>query len=228
MRIGGLQKSSLIDYPGKISAIIFVQGCTFRCPYCHNPELVCPELFENPIPEKDILEFLESRKNKLDAVVLSGGEPTIYPELPEFIRTIREMGFLIKLDSNGSNPDLLSKIINEKLVDYIAMDLKSPLEKYKDITFYDDIDKIKKSIDLIMNSGIPYEFRTTVIKSLLSIEDILKIGEMIKGARLYALQKFRKSKAVDESFLNSETYSDEEFEKIKEELEKLVKKCVVR
>ncbi len=229
MRIGGLQKSSLIDYPGKIATIIFTQGCHFRCHYCHNPELVEPHLFYDPIPEEEIFGFLAKRIGKLDAVTITGGEPTIYPDLPSFMKRIKEMGFLIKLDTNGSNPERLEEIIRNKLVDYLAMDIKTPLLKYQEvINGAFNAEKIKKSIALLMNSDISYEFRTTIVKSLLSPNDILEIGELIKGTPLYALQKFRPTKALNPLFLAEETYSDDEFEEMRRKLLKFVKRCIVR
>jgi len=229
MIIGGFQKFSLIDYPGKICAIVFTQGCNFRCPYCHNPELVDPNLFLPPISEEEIFAFLEKRKGKLDAVEITGGEPTLHQDLIEFIRKIKGMGFLVKLDSNGTNPDVIREAIKNKLVDYLAMDIKAPLEKYKEITGVDvDTDKIKYNIKLIMNSGVDYEFRTTIVKSLLSKDDIVKIGELIKGAKLYILQKFTPSKTLNSLFVNEKTYSDEEFSEMKNKMEKYVERCVVR
>ncbi len=228
MIIGGFQKFSLIDYPEKISAIIFTQGCNFRCPYCHNPELVLPEKYSNPIPEEEILSFLDSRKGKLDAVVITGGEPLLQKDIFDFIEKVKDMGFLVKLDTNGSMPEVLKEAI--KLgVDYIAMDVKAPLEKYREIVRAEvNEEKIKSSIEIIMHAGIEYEFRTTVVKSLLSKEDILKIGMLINGARLYVLQKFIPSKLVDPEFMKEETYSDEEFEEMREELKRYVKECIIR
>ncbi|OQX50761.1 MAG: anaerobic ribonucleoside-triphosphate reductase activating protein [Candidatus Cloacimonas sp. 4484_209] len=133
MKIGGFQKVSLIDYPGKICAIVFTRGCNFRCPYCHNPELVLPENYSPLIPEEEIFSFLEKRRGKLDAVEITGGEPTLQEDLTEFIRKIKEMGFLVKLDTNGSFPSVLEKVIYSGLVDYIAMDVKAPLEKYRQV-----------------------------------------------------------------------------------------------
>jgi len=229
MRIGGFQKFSLIDYPGKICAIVFTQGCNFRCPYCHNPELVKPSLFGKTIPEEEIFSFLEKRKGKLDAVEITGGEPTLQKDLVDFIRRIKEMGYLVKLDTNGSNPEILLEIINHGLVDYIAMDIKAPLEKYKEVIHsVINPEKIKRSIRTIMSSNIKYEFRTTVVKSQLSKEDIINIGKLIEGAELYILQKFIPSKTLDPNFLNEKTYSDGEFKELKKELEKLVCKCLVR
>ena len=133
MKIGGLQKVSLIDYPGMISAIIFSQGCNFRCSYCHNPGLVDPDLFQPCMKEKDVLDFLQTRRGKLDAVAITGGEPTIQNNLMPFIKQIKKMGFAVKLDTNGSKPQVIKALLSEKLLDYIAMDIKAPLEKYEKI-----------------------------------------------------------------------------------------------
>ena len=229
MLIGGLQKFSLIDYPEKICAIVFTQGCNFRCPYCHNPELVEPKLFSQPIPEDEIFSFLEKRKGKLEAVEITGGEPTLQPDLIEFTEKIKDMGFLVKLDSNGTNPNIVEKAIKNKLVNYLAMDIKAPLEKYRDVVKVNvDTDKIKRSIDLMMNSGIDYELRTTVVKSLLNKNDLRKIGELIQGARLYVLQKFVPSKLLDPKFLREVNYSDEEFEEFKQMMLNYVEDCVIR
>ena len=217
MIIGGLQKSSLIDYPEKISAIIFTRGCNFRCKYCHNPELLTSgkSLYE----KDDIIKFLKTRQGKLDGVVITGGEATLQTDLYDFIKQIKELGFCVKLDSNGTNPELLKKLIDDKLVDYIAMDIKAPLEKYSHIIGLDvDIEKIKRSIDILMTSNVDYEFRTTVLKSLLSIEDLKNIGKLIKGAKKYYLQKFVPTKIYDEKLLDEKNYTDEEFEEIAKSL----------
>jgi pyruvate formate lyase activating enzyme len=230
--IGGFQKFSLIEYPDKICAIVFTQGCNFRCPYCHNPELISlnpPEVLPNNINEQEILSFLDHRREKLDAVELTGGEPTLQPDLIEFLKKIKALGYLIKLDSNGSHPEVIENAIKLKLVDYLAMDVKAPLEKYQVVTKSNiDTMKIKKSIDIIMNSGIDYEFRTTVVKSQLSKEDIIEIKNLIKGAKLYVLQKFTPSKSLNPEFLTESTYSDEEFESLKNLLKNYVVRCTVR
>jgi len=229
MNIGGLQKFSMIDYPGKLTAIIFTLGCNFRCGYCHNPELVLPEKFNPSLDEKKILEFFKTRIGKLDAISITGGEPTLQADLPQFIKKIKDLGFLIKLDTNGTNPKMLKEIIDNKLVDYLAMDIKAPLKKYEEVIKMPvDLEDIKKSIKMIMDSGIEYEFRTTIVKSQLSVQDLLDIGKLIKGAQIYYLQKFVASKANDERFLKEKTYSDEEFEKIKKEILEYVQKCKVR
>jgi len=229
MLIGGFQKFSLIDYPEKICSIVFTQGCNFRCGYCHNPELVKPEKFENPISEKDFFSFLDKRREKLEAVVITGGEPTLQKDLIPFIKKIKSMGYLVKLDSNGSNPKILKNIFKLKIIDYIAMDIKAPLKKYFKIINADiDTKNIQKSIKQIMNSKIDYEFRTTIVRDQLFLDDFEKIGKLIKGAKLYALQKFIPTKTNDLNFLKKQTYSDKEFENIKKMMQKYVKKCIIR
>ena len=190
MRIGGLQKFSFIDYPGKTAAIIFTQGCNFKCSYCHNPQLVYPSLFNVSIPEEDVFAFLESRKNQLNAVVITGGEPTLQPDLIDFIIKVKEMGFLIKLDTNGSNPQVLEQIISQKLVNFIAMDIKAPFDKYNYVCCVPvNIDNIKRSINLIKNSGVEFLFRTTYDKSKLFDKDIQTMTDFLNVASLYKIQK---------------------------------------
>lgn len=227
MRIGGLQSCSLIDFPGNISAIIFTIGCNFRCPYCHNPELVDETADE--IPTVDVLAFLHSRMGKLDGVTISGGEPTMHDDLIPFIKEIKGMGFKVKLDSNGTRPDIIEQVQREKLVDYIAMDIKAPFTVYeRAIARPVDIEKIKKSVQLIMEGAVPYEFRTTVVKALLSPEDIENIGQDIQGARIYYLQKFVSSKILNPSFVKKTTYTNEEFESFKLVLQEYVQECHIR
>ena len=190
MRIGGIQKFSFIDYPKKTSAVIFTQGCNFRCEYCHNPQLVYYNMFQVSIPQEEILAFLESRKNQLDGVVITGGEPTLQPDLIEFIKKVKEMGFLIKLDTNGSNPDVLKQIINQKLVNFIAMDIKAPFDKYNSVCCVPvDISAIKQSIELIKKSGIDFLFRTTYDKSKLFDEDIQTMTNFLNVNDHYKIQK---------------------------------------
>lgn len=230
MNIGGFQKSSLIDYPGKISAIIFTQGCNFRCPYCHNAELVNPELFTEPLKVEDILAHINSRRGLLDAVVISGGEPTLQTDIEELLRAIKKMGFFVKLDTNGSNPSVIKSLIAEKLIDYIAMDIKAPLERYQDVVKLNiDVTRIKESIEIIMNSSLDYEFRTTVAKNLLSESDIISIAKSIEGARKYALQNIVLSKTLDPlTAKRVHPYSDQELNEIKNKVEKHVEMCAVR
>jgi pyruvate formate lyase activating enzyme len=229
MKIGGLQKVSLIDYPGLISAIIFLQGCNFKCSYCHNPELVDSKLFQPCIKEKEVLDFLNMRRGKLDAVVITGGEPTIHDGLALFIKQIKKMGFAVKLDTNGSQPRVIKNLLDEKLLDFIAMDIKAPLEKYKDIVKTQvNPDSIKESIRLILKAKIPYEFRTTVVASQLEEKDILQIGKMIAGAKHYVLQKFVPVKVLDKKFLKEKSFSDEKLQKIKNHLEHQITSVTIR
>ncbi len=229
MNIGGFQKCSLIEYPGKICAVIFTQGCNYRCDYCHNPELVDTRLFENPILEKEIFSFLEKRKGKLEAVEITGGEPTLQSNLLDVLRKIKAMGYLLKLNSNGSNPEVIKKAIDLKLIDYLAMDIKAPFEKYVQVVKANvDLEKVKESIRLIMSSKLNYEFCTTVLRSQLSKDDIIEIGKIIKGAKLYILQKFIPSKTLNPQFLKEKSYSDKELEELKMVLKNYVDRCVIR
>jgi pyruvate formate lyase activating enzyme len=229
MKIGGLQKVSLIDYPGLISAIIFSQGCNFKCSYCHNPELVNPSLFQRCIKEKNLMEFLNTRKGKLDAVVITGGEPTIHDDLAPFIKKIKKIKFAVKLDTNGSNPQVIKNLLDEKLLDFIAMDIKAPLEKYKNIIKMPvNADSIKESIRLILKAKIPYEFRTTIVQSQLEEKDILQIAKLIFGAKSYALQKFVPAKTLDKKLLKEKSYPDEKFQKIKKHLEQQITSITIR
>ncbi len=228
MLIGGLQKFSVIDYPGKICAIIFTVGCNFRCPYCHNPELA-QGIGCNLINKKEVLEFLTSRIGKIEAVTITGGEPTLHRDLINFIKKIKKLGFLIKLDSNGTNPEIIEKILDKKLVDYIAMDIKGPIEKYSQIVEMDvNRDNIKKSIKLIMEKADDYEFRTTIVKSQISFDDFEKIGQLIKGAKNYYLQKFIITKTIDKKFMQETGYNDKEMNSIKKIMRKYVKNCYIR
>jgi len=223
--IGGLQKSSLIDYPEKISAIIFTQGCNFKCPYCHNPELIKFST-DSSIDESVLFNFLKTRINKLDAVVITGGEPTLHKGLPEFIKQIKDLGFLVKLDTNGTNPEMLQELLDKKLIDYVAMDIKAPIERYPEIVCAKvDTEAVLKSIEILKSSGVDFEFRTTVVKSQLLHEDFEKIGELINGSEKYYLQKFVPTKVLNEEFLKETTYSDAEFLPIIKSLEKYIN-CV--
>ncbi|MCQ2957639.1 MAG: anaerobic ribonucleoside-triphosphate reductase activating protein [Candidatus Gastranaerophilales bacterium] len=231
MLIGGLQKSSLLDYPEKIAAILFTQGCNFRCGYCHNPELLksSSEPLQTDITLNSFYDFLKTRQGKLDGVVITGGEPCLQNDLIEVIKEIKRLGFLVKLDTNGTFPQKIEEILKENIVDYFAMDIKAPLDKYHKITgTIINPDNIRKSIDLIMNSGVNYEFRTTVISSQLSFEDFENIAELIKGAKKYYLQKFVPSKIYNQNLINEKTYSNEDFEKIKEILLKTIDLVEIR
>ena len=224
--IGGVQKTSLLDFPDKISAIVFTQGCNFDCGYCHNPDLLSSK---KDIYKTDVFfEFLDKRKGKLDGIVITGGEATLQPDLIPFIKEVKARGFAIKLDTNGYRPDVLKEAL--PLIDYVAMDIKAPFEKYSELTRINiDTNKIKESINLILNSNIDYEFRTTVLKSQLTYDDFEKIGILIKGAKKYYLQKFEASSTINDENLRKETsYSDEEFKEIISILKIHVNFCEVR
>lgn len=229
MIICGFRKLTLVDYPQKLAAIIFTGGCPFRCPYCHNKTLVFPKLFPSPISEKEIFSHLKKRKNKLDGIVISGGEPTVHKGLKNFIQKIKSMQFLVKLDTNGINPKILQDLIKENLLDYVAMDIKAPIKKYpKIINTQINIEKIKKSISIILSSNIPHEFRTTVVQGMLSFDDILDIAKTIKGADLYAIQKFIPKNTLDKNFSKKTSFSDTMLLSLKEKIDPFVKKCMIR
>ena len=217
--IGGFQKSSLIDFKGRIAAIVFLQGCNFCCPYCHNPELIRP-MTADPLDFDSILEFLKTRTGKLDGVVITGGEPTLHKDLPELIRSVKELNFEVKLDTNGTNPKVVSELLGEGLIDYVAMDIKASLENYQKVTVKPvDIEKIKNSISMLVNGNIEYEFRTTVVDKLLCYDDFIRINEMFKEfapkkIKAYYLQKFQPSKHVNENYINAKTFEDDEFDKL--------------
>jgi len=220
MKIGGLQKLTLVDYPGKIVATVFLIGCNFKCGFCHNPELI-DSRSNSIISEKEFFDFLKQRKGLLDGVCITGGEPTLSSGLLDFVKKIKGLGFLVKLDTNGSNPEILKELINS--LDYIAMDIKTSSEKYdKAVNVKVNLDNINKSIDLIKNSNVDYEFRTTVIPGLVDKNDFVDIGKWLKGVKKFVLQQFRNKKVLDKKFEKIRPYSDEDFYKFKKILEKYV------
>lgn len=200
MRIGGFQKTSLIEHPGKVSSVVFTIGCNLRCPFCYVPQLVLPEKIKavKEISEDYIFSYLERNKGLVDAVVLTGGEPTLQTDLVDFVRKLKSNGLLVGIETNGTNPSLLSDLIRDKLVDYVAMDVKTVLnfEKYNivvgGVLTVDLFEKIERSIDLLLSSDIPYEFRTTLVKELHERDDVLEICKRLKGARAYYLRNFKK------------------------------------
>ncbi len=229
MVIAGLQRFSLIDFPGQVAAIVFTQGCYFRCPYCHNPELVLPEQFGPMIEEETVFDFLRARIGKLDGVVVTGGEPTMQNDLPKFIRRVKDLGMLVKLDSSGVRPDVLQTLFDAKLVDYVAMDIKAPLPKYEEVVQVRvELEAIRRSISLVMQSGVDYEFRTTLVEGLLTPDDVRAIGEDICGAKRYYLQKFVSTKAVDRSYLVRKSFDSGTLALLCLELLAKVGECEVR
>lgn len=218
MKIHGLNKLTLLDYPGHMACLIFTGACNYRCPFCHNASLVLNPNSQPAIDEEEIFAFLQSRKGILEGVCISGGEPTLQTDLPEFIRKIRTLGFHIKLDTNGSRPGVLKSLLDEGLLDYVAMDIKNAPKKYlttigipeeplayaaatdtnNHVSDFNNLitDSVRQSTELLMQSGIPYEFRTTVVKELHNKEDLLTIGKWLNGARAYYLQSFRDSETL--------------------------------
>jgi len=219
MKIGGLQRLSLIDYPDKVSAVVFLAGCNFRCSFCYNKDLVEGKNLQK-IKEEDFFKFLEGRKGLIDGVCITGGEPTLDKELIEFISKIKKRGFLVKLDTNGNNPEVLKELVDK--IDFIAMDVKASFNKYEEIVNAKvEIEKLKKSIEIISNSGIDYEFRMTVVPELHSEEDIISVARMLKGKKKLVLQNFKSDvPLMDKKLEGSRSFSEEELNEIK-------KKCSV-
>lgn len=235
MLIVGFNKTTLLDYPGRVAATIFVGGCNFRCPFCHNGGLVLDPLSQESYSEKEILEFLQKRKNVLKGVCITGGEPTLHADLPEFISKVKDLGYQVKLDTNGYAPGVLKRLLDERLIDYVAMDIKNCPDKYAmtaGITF--QLNRIEQSIRILMESSVPYEFRTTVVKELHTEEDMLKIADWIKGCPYYFLQQYQENENVIYSIVHEDSesgdrrkgsgpprfhgYSKEEMEQIAEAL----------
>lgn len=226
MQIGGLQKVTLIDYPGKIACTVFLIGCNFRCPWCYSSELVVPEKIKKQlkITEKDFFEFLKEKKGLLEGVVICGGEPTMQKDLLKFIRKIKKLGYFVKLDTNGSNPEMLKSLIDKKLIDYVAMDIKAPKEKYLEATNIKvDVKKIQKSIDILKAGKVDYEFRSTIVPTLHKKEDILKMAKWIRGAKRYYLQNFRPEKTIDPKFEKIKPFSQKQLEFLQKKCQKYLR-----
>lgn len=240
MIIGGLEKLTLIDYPDHLAAIIFTQGCNFRCHFCYNPMLVWPVAGADVKNKKekglqdfdldDLFLFLKERFGRLEGVVITGGEPTLQPDLVSFIKKIKEIGYLVKLDTNGTNPIMLDELIKEKLVDYVAMDLKAPLSRYEEVVGVPvNCSNIEKSVKIIMSSGLPYEFRTTVVPGLLGKDDFSDMGLFIEGASKWYLQKFKSDTSlVDGNYTSKKAYSDKEMKEFALIGQEYVNLCQVR
>lgn len=219
----GLEKFSLVEWPGKITAIVFTGGCNFRCPFCHNPELVT-DLAKTPVyPWEEIEKFLDQKVGWVDAIMITGGEPTIHRDLPQALNFIKAKGYATGIATNGSNPGMLRELIEQKLVDRVCMDIKSSWGKYPEACGEKvDIEKIKESVELIMKSPVEYELKLTLVPGLVNKEDLSKIGESVKGAKKLTLQQFRPLKALDKDYENKVPYCKDDIMKFAKELESFV------
>ena len=209
MKIAGLQKMTLLDFPGKVACTVFLDGCNFRCPFCHNTPLLDGKA-EAFMTEEELFAFLQKRKGILDGVCVTGGEPTLQKDLTEFLGKIKAMGYAVKLDTNGTNPDMLESLINDGLVDYVAMDIKSSRPRYAALCGVPEFDTalVERSVEILLAGKVKYEFRTTVVRELHTADDFVAIGEWIKGARAYFLQPFKDSGDIIEDGFSS--YSEAE------------------
>jgi pyruvate formate lyase activating enzyme len=223
MVIGGLQKLTLIDYPGRLAATVFLSSCNFRCQWCYSAELVLPEKINNQpkIAESELFDFLKEKKGLIEGVVICGGEPTLQKDLAGFIKKIKNLGYSVKLDTNGSNPVMLKKLLTGKLIDYVAMDIKGISHDFQK--------EIEKSVELLKGSGIDFEFRTTVVPTVHKKEDFLKIAKWIGGENVkYYLQQFRPEKTLDPSFEKIKPYSENYLVSIKKAISPFFKTCEIR
>ncbi|MFA5247288.1 MAG: anaerobic ribonucleoside-triphosphate reductase activating protein [Candidatus Micrarchaeia archaeon] len=228
MQIAGLQKTTLVDYPGKVACTVFTPGCNFRCPYCHNPEIIAYLPGMDLMPEEAFYSWLFRKKKWLDGVCITGGEPTIQPDLVEFARKVKSMGFLFKLDTNGTNPRMLKQMLDESLADFVAMDIKAPLEDYPAVTKTKvDLKAIEQSVKMIMERAPDYEFRTTVGPAWYSKGYAKRIGEWLDGAKIYYLQQYVAGKTLDPK-LSQVTYSRKDLEELAEILKPHFGKVEIR
>ncbi|MBQ0067694.1 MAG: anaerobic ribonucleoside-triphosphate reductase activating protein, partial [Phascolarctobacterium sp.] len=220
-------KLTLLDYPGHTACTVFFAGCNFYCPFCHNSELINPKIAQPLMDEQELLEFLQKRQGLLDGVCVSGGEPTLQPDLPYLLKEIKKLGYKIKLDTNGTMPKVIKHLADNNLVDYIAMDIKTSLENYSNLAGVEtNIDAVRTSVEFIMFCGIEYEFRTTVIKNLHKISDFTAIGQWLKGVRAYYLQPFVQRDTVPIAGLSSP--DDQELQNFLAEIKKYIPNASIR
>ncbi len=217
MYIGGLQKTTLLDFPDRLACIVFTRGCNFRCPYCYNTELISLPDYKEEENTDFFWEFLESRKNILDGVCITGGEPLLQRDLPEFIRKIREKGFQVKLDTNGSFPERLEELLRQGLVEYVALDVKISPEEYDALSgFPGSRERVKASLEILRNGSIPFECRTTLVPRFHSKKTLANLGTWIQGVPLWVLQRFRQGKTLDPSLAKERSFRSTEMEAFRE------------
>ncbi len=217
MKINGYEKFSMVDFEGKIACTVFTGGCNLRCPFCHNGSLVIGDVKANQIDDGEVMEYLEKRRGLVDAVSVTGGEATLQPDLADFLRRVRALGYITKLDTNGLRPDVLKNLLDEGLVDYVAMDIKNSPEKYAFTTGLKcvDLDKINESMRIIKESGVNHEYRTTIIKEFHTAEDMEKIAQWVSGANAYYMQKYSDSEGcISHGYHEIEKAQAEEFAKL--------------
>lgn len=222
MKIYGLNKTTLLDYPGKVAATIFLGGCNFRCPFCQNSSLVLNPSAQPEIPVKEVLSFLKKRKGILDGVCITGGEPTLSPDLPELLQEIRTLGYPIKLDTNGTHPALLKTLTEQNLIQMTAVDIKACPDNYPALCglVHPELDAVKETVEFLKNGTLDYEFRTTVIRELHSEKDFIEIGQWLTGAKAYYLQAYRDSEEVLQPGFSS--YTRKELEHFREILKRTI------
>jgi pyruvate formate lyase activating enzyme len=228
MRIGGIQRFSSIDFPGHLAAVVFAVGCNLRCPFCHNAELVTGAI--DAMAEEDVLDFLAGRRRQLEGVVISGGEPTLQRDLPNFIEKVRSMGFRVKLDTNGTRPEILEDLMGRGALDFIAMDVKHRWSRYGEATGLEGVavEKIRRSVDLIIGGDVDYEFRTTVIRDFHDAQDIVAISQQISGAKRYVIQEFIPEKTLDASFSKKLPFEKSSLRDIMSEVTRNVQQFEIR
>lgn len=237
MTLGGLQKTTLVDFPGRVACTVFTVGCNFRCPFCHNRDLVTISNFQESkiqiIPEEAFFEFLKSRLKVLDGVCITGGEPTLQPDLLEFCRHIKSLGLLVKLDTNGSHPEVVQNLLDQKLIDFIAMDLKGPWEDYSKISKFENIDLVKQTILLTVGSGLEYEFRTTVVPGLHSKASLTRLASGLvkltgRHDHPYFLQNFRGVNCLDTAYNNRSGFTTSQLQDLLKAVSKILPKTTTR
>lgn len=233
MKFSGWQKTSLIEYPGKISTVVFTGSCNFRCPFCYNVDLVLNPEKLPPIDESTVLEYLEQNRGLYHAVVVTGGEPTMHKELPKFLGKVKKLDFLVGLETNGTNPMMIERLIKNRLVDFVSLDIKAPLawEKYKKAAGISDkrlFESVKKSVKILLGSNVDYEFRTTVVPKIHTEKDIVDISRQIKGAKHYVLQQFLPKNTIDEKFSKATPFRVEKLLNLRLKIKKNVAACEIR
>lgn len=233
MEFRGFIKTSVIEYPGKIVSLVFVGGCNFRCPFCQNPDLVLDFRNLPSTGEKEVIDYLLSKRKWLDGLVITGGEPMLEKDLPNFLSKIKKEGFLVEIETNGTNPGMLRDLVKRSLVDYLALDIKAPFEweKYRKAAGIVDkklLGKVKESVKILLSSNIDYELRTTVVPGLVDQEDLISIARSFEGVKKYVLQQFVPKVALDKQYEKIKPYSKDKLEEMKEKIADYVEFCEIR